>query len=243
MAGQKYAFEKYDAERMAKAAGVDLGISTKQAIEICSALRRKNLQKAKALLEDVIAMKKPIQFKRFTNGIGHKKGDMGAGAYPVKAATAFLSLLNSVEINAQNKGLNTGQLAIIHICAHKAARPMHYGRKGRSEFKRSHVEVVVAEQKEPEKKKNESKAPAKAKPEVSKEVKKEEKAAPAEKKDTAKEEKPEPKAELKKEETVEVKEAPKDEKKPEAAPEKKEATVEKAEESQSKEKQEAEDKK
>ncbi|MFQ5474642.1 MAG: 50S ribosomal protein L22 [Candidatus Nanoarchaeia archaeon] len=144
MADYKYAFQSYDAERMAKAVGRDIAVSTKQAIEMCNALRRKNLQYAKAFLEQVVQKKQYVLYTRFTNGIGHRKGG-GAGAYPVKTATAVLGLLNTVEVNAQNKGLNTGQLSIIHICAQKASRPMHQGRKRRSEFKRSHVEVVVAE--------------------------------------------------------------------------------------------------
>jgi large subunit ribosomal protein L22 len=154
MTDYKYAHEGYDAEKMARAVGRDVAISTKQAIEICSLLRKQNLQKAKQLMEDAIVKKTPVRFNRFTNGIGHRKGNIAAGAYPVKAATAILRLLKSVEVNAQNKGLNTGQLAIIHLCAHKASRPMHYGRKGRAEFKRTHVEIVVAEQRKERKAKS-----------------------------------------------------------------------------------------
>ena len=34
---------------------------------------------------------------------------------------------------------------IIHICAHRAARPWHYGRQRRRKTKRTNVEVVVKE--------------------------------------------------------------------------------------------------
>ncbi|MBU0461748.1 MAG: 50S ribosomal protein L22 [Nanoarchaeota archaeon] len=182
MAQHKYAHQTYDGEKMARAVGRDLSISTKQAIEICSTLRRKNLQQAKALLEEVIAMKRPIWFKRFTNGIGHRKGPGAAGAYPVKASTEFLKLLNSVEVNAQNKGLNTGQLSIIHICAQKASKPMHHGRQRRSEFKRSHIEVVVAEEKIKEKQKRQQKPEAKPETKEAKHKVKPQKEAKEEKK-------------------------------------------------------------
>lgn len=140
----KYAFQGYEPELMARAIGKDLSISTKQAIEICNYLRYKDLQRAKTILNEAIAKKHPIPFKRFTNGVGHRKGNLGAGRFPVKACTAILQLVESAEINAQNKGLHTGELMLKHLCAHQASRPMHYGRK-RGEMKRTHVEVVLQE--------------------------------------------------------------------------------------------------
>ncbi|MDD5086915.1 MAG: 50S ribosomal protein L22, partial [Candidatus Nanoarchaeia archaeon] len=71
-------------EHMAKAVGILLPISTKQAVEICNMLRGGNLQKAKTFLEEVADMKKAVKFDRFSEGAGHKKG-MGPGKYPVKA--------------------------------------------------------------------------------------------------------------------------------------------------------------
>ena len=70
---------------------------------------------------------------------------MASGAFPVKASTAILKVINNAEANAQEKGLNSELLKIIHICAHKASTPMHGGRQRRSVFKRSHVEIVLAE--------------------------------------------------------------------------------------------------
>ena len=145
MTEHKYAFSKFNKELMARAIGRDVPISTKQAIEIANHLRHRKLVQAKNLLKMVVQKKHAVPFKRFTNGLGHKPGKIASGRYPIKAAGVFLKLMESVEANAQTKGLNTGELEIIHICAHKAHSPVHYGRHSGREFKRSHVEVVVQE--------------------------------------------------------------------------------------------------
>jgi len=153
----KYAF-KSDKENLAKVVGRDMGISTRQAIEICAHIKGMQLKKATALLENVMKKKAAIPFRRFTEGAGHQKG-MGAAKYPFKASEQFLFLLKSLEANAQNKGLNP-DLKIIHACAQKAAEPFHYGRKRRIRMKRTHVEIIGEEmevKKESKKEKQEKK--------------------------------------------------------------------------------------
>jgi len=137
-----YAF-KTEKENLVKAVGRDLSISTKQAIEICSFIRKMPLQKAKSVLEKVEKKQVPVPFRRFTQGAGHKKG-MAAGKYPVSASKQILRVLRTLEANAQNKGLSS-DLRIIHACAQKAATPFHYGRKRRIKMKRTHVELVAEE--------------------------------------------------------------------------------------------------
>ncbi|MBW2968450.1 50S ribosomal protein L22 [Candidatus Woesearchaeota archaeon] len=160
MAQYKYAFQGYNPETMARAAGRDIAISTKQAIEISNYLRHKKLILAKQLMEAVTEKKHAVPFKRFTNGVGHRRGKIASGRYPVKAAKAILKLLESAETNAQGKGLNTKDLEVFHICAHRAHAPVHYGRHGGREFKRSHVEIVLKET-EAKSKKEKKAAPAK----------------------------------------------------------------------------------
>ena len=140
---------KYSAtvnEHRVKAVGLLMPISTKQSIEICNLIRGKNLQKAKQILSEAKDMKRPIPFKRFTEGAGHKHG-IGPGKYPVKACSEILNLVNLVEANAQHKGLDTSSLEIIHICANKGPKSWHYGRQSRIKMKRSHIEIVVEEKK------------------------------------------------------------------------------------------------
>ncbi len=140
----KYAFADYNKELMARAAGRDLPISTKQSIEICNNIRHKQLKQVKRILEDAITERRAIRYTRFNKNIGHKPG-MAAGRYPIKAATNILAVLKSAEANAQVKGLNTKNLCVVHVCAHKAARPLHYGRQRGTAMKRTHVEIILQE--------------------------------------------------------------------------------------------------
>jgi len=174
MAQYNYAFDKFNKESMARAVGRDLPISTKQAIEICNFARKKNLQTIKEIFRQVIKKRTAIPFRRFTEGAGHKAG-MAAGKYPVKACGHLLKLLESAEINAQQKGLNTSNLLIIHICAQGGPTPWHYGRHRRRRMKRTHVEVVVEERGGKAKEQKPSKAEEKKEEAKSKSHPKEEK--------------------------------------------------------------------
>lgn len=131
-------------ESLAKVYGRNLPISTKHSVEICSFIRGKNLQKAKNLLQKVIEKKLAIPFKRFNKNIGHKRG-IASGRYPQKAVSYIIKLLNSVEANAQNKGLDANSLFIEKIVANTASVPWHSGRKRKRKMKRTHIEIIVKE--------------------------------------------------------------------------------------------------
>lgn len=151
MTRNTYMVEELNRSKTAKARGDNLSISPKVAIEISSFLRGMELTKAIATLEQVVLKKVAVPYKRFTNAVGHRKGPMASGRYPVKAATEFLKLLENTKANATTQGL-TGRLVIIHIAANRASEPMRNRAKERVTFKRAHVEVVVAEREAPVKK-------------------------------------------------------------------------------------------
>ena len=134
-------------ENCAKAVGVSLPISTKQSVMICQALRRLPVPKAKKLLEEVIAKKKPIAFTRFNRNTGHKAG-MAAGSFPVTACFEILRLLKSAEANAQFKGLSTGNLKVKSAVAQRGPTTYHAAGRQRVRAKRTHVELVLEEIKE-----------------------------------------------------------------------------------------------
>lgn len=129
---------------VAKVLGKDLPISTKHSMEICRFLRKRKLNQAKELLKKVMLFDMAVPYKVHIWDLGHKKGAKGPGRYPIKACKEILRLLEAVETNAQFKGMNTGNLIIEHICAHKASSPHHYGRQ-RGQMKRCHIEIIVKE--------------------------------------------------------------------------------------------------
>lgn len=165
MVHYRYAFQGYDKEHMVKAVSHALPISTKASVEICSALRFRSLSFAKRLLQDVAVLKRAVPYKRFRRDVGHKPG-MASGRYPQKASSAILIVLKSAEANAQMKGMHTSHLNVVHICAHRAYRPLRVG--GR-QSKRTHIEVVLQE-KAQEKKKESQKSHGSEKTQTHKQV-------------------------------------------------------------------------
>ena len=135
---------------MARGKGLSLPISFKQSVEICSFIRNKSVNDAKKILNGVLTKKSIIPFKRFNSDMGHKS-KIGPGRYPIKASGEIVKLLESIEANAQFKGLNTSDLMIINISVNKAQKTWHYGRKRRRKAKRTNIELVVEEKKKEDK--------------------------------------------------------------------------------------------
>lgn len=140
-------------ENIAKAVGRSLPISTKHSVEICNFIRGKNLQKSKTILKEVVKEKRAVPFKRFKRDVGHKTGKIASGRFPKKASQHIIKLLDSVEVNAQNKGLNVDLLFVKNIKANKASTPWRFGRLRRRKMKRTHIEVIVEEKESKEEKK------------------------------------------------------------------------------------------
>ena len=151
----KYSFQRFDANRMARAVGRSLPISIKHSVELANTIRGMNVQKAKKFLENVVALKQPVHYGRFNRDLGHK-AKMGPGRYPKKTAVHFLELLKLAEANAGQKNLSAEDLVIVHIAANKAAARWHYGRQRRRQFKSTHVEFVVEEKAVEKKKRGQS---------------------------------------------------------------------------------------
>lgn len=143
---KEYTFRNYDREHMARAAGMALPISLKYSVEICRFVKNKKVSLAKNMLQEVVDKKRAIPFRRYDFDLGHKK-KIGPGRYPEKASKEFIKLIESVEANAQFKGINTSNLIITHISAHNAGKSWHYGRKSRRRMKRTNVEIFVGEKK------------------------------------------------------------------------------------------------
>ncbi len=146
-------------ENVATVNGKDLPISTKHAIEICNFIRGKNLLLSKDFLGKVLEKKKAVPFRRFNRDMGHRPGSVGPGRYPQKASSIILKLLESLEVNAQNKGLDTASLYLKTVVPNKGSNVWHYGRQRRRRMKLTHIFMLAEEkaEKKEEKKKPEAK--------------------------------------------------------------------------------------
>lgn len=148
-----HTFRNYNSEHMARAVGLALPISLKQSVEICSFIKKRNVIDARKILQSVIDKKLAIPFRRYNWDLGHKK-KIGPGRYPEKSSKYLIKLIEAAEANAQFKGMNTSNLVIAHISAHKAAKSLHFGRKSRRKMKRTNIEIVIEEKARAEDKKD-----------------------------------------------------------------------------------------
>ncbi|MEM3041707.1 MAG: 50S ribosomal protein L22 [Nitrososphaerota archaeon] len=147
-----YAFNAYDEERMVRASGRDLRISPKAAREICASIRHMRLERCRIFLSSVIEKKQAVPYRRHNKEVPHRRGLQGwyAGRYPVKAAKEILKILDSLEANAQAKGLDLERLRLVHAAAHRARIlkryiPRAFGRSSPNFENLCHVELVAEE--------------------------------------------------------------------------------------------------
>ena len=130
----------------------EVDVSPKEAREVCAAIKGLPLAKAREILNDVVELRRPIPFRRYSKKVGHKAGLQGyyAGRYPIKVAKAVLKLLDSLEANAEYRGLDTSRLKLIHAAAYPGRRlrryvPRAFGRATPKDKVLVHIEVVGAE--------------------------------------------------------------------------------------------------
>ncbi len=105
-----------DPDVTAKAIGKELPISPRSSREVCGMIRGKKVNDAVRMLEEVVALKRPVPLKRFKKRVSHKPG-VGPGRYPKKAAGAILEVIQSAMANAEYKGLDSDEMVIATITA------------------------------------------------------------------------------------------------------------------------------
>lgn len=142
-----YSVQGLDPDRTVKASLREADISPKFSREVCRAIVGLKLNEAKQLMEDVINRKRMIPYRRYRKKRAHKRATKGPGGYPVKIARKMLKLLESLEANAEFKGLSPENIKIIHAAAHKGRTIKKYIERafGRSSpyFKTLvHIEVI-----------------------------------------------------------------------------------------------------
>jgi large subunit ribosomal protein L22 len=132
--------------------GMELHISPKHAREICRTLRGMRANLARAYLEDVIALKRSIPFKRYRKNVAHRHDLVGwdAGRYPEKAAKAVLIVLDNALANAEYKGMESDKMRIFHAGTLKGRTirgwmPRAMGRATPKNTETVSVEMVLTE--------------------------------------------------------------------------------------------------
>ncbi len=137
---------------VARARGVEIPMSPKKTYEVLNAIRGLPVARARTVLEEAVALKKAIPFRRYNQETAHHKGT-GPGRYVVKVAKNVLQILQNAEENAEYEGLDADRLYIkVAACARgrirKAIMPRAQGRGTAWNEQTTNVEIILAESKE-----------------------------------------------------------------------------------------------
>jgi large subunit ribosomal protein L22 len=149
----RYAFQNYDRTKHVRASIREKDISHKHAREIAVAIKGRSIEKARELLENVIARKEAIPYRRYNNEVAHRsniRDGFFAGRFPKKAASEFLRILDNLESNAEYKGMDLDRLRIVSTAVHKGTKlkrfqPRAMGRSSPKFDTLVHVEIVAQE--------------------------------------------------------------------------------------------------
>ncbi|MGB9927392.1 MAG: 50S ribosomal protein L22 [Methanosarcina sp.] len=139
-----------DPETSSKAMGSELHISPKKSREVCCKIKGMKVSEARKFLENVIALKEAVPFKRHHDGTGHRKGPMAAGRYPVNASKEILKILKNAESNAEYKGLEPANMFITHAAiqrgrAIRGFMPRARGRATPKDTETVNIEMILSE--------------------------------------------------------------------------------------------------
>ena len=101
-----------------QAKGSDLRVHFKNTRESAQAIKHMELSKAKKFLEDVVAHKRVIPFRRFCGGVGrtaqakNEGQTTGQGRWPAKSCAFLLALLKNAESNADVSSCGSSYTAL-----------------------------------------------------------------------------------------------------------------------------------
>jgi len=149
-----YAFQNFDKTKHVRAALREKDISHKHAREIALAIRGMSIEKAREFLENVIAKRIAVPYRRYNNEVAHRsniRDGFFSGRFPKKKAPGeFLRLLDNLESNGEYKGMDLDRLKIISAVVHKGTKlerftPRAMGRSSPKIDTLIHVELVAQE--------------------------------------------------------------------------------------------------
>lgn len=153
----KYSREPAKEDKASKAMGCDLRTSYKNTYNVCQAIKGWKLEEARKYLNDVLAHKRCIPFRRHNSGVGRcaqaKEFKHTQGRWPEKSIKVVLGLLKNAESNAEFKNLETDKLKVTHVSVNRApqGRRRTYRAHGRINAYASqpcHIELILQEEDE-----------------------------------------------------------------------------------------------
>src|SRR5919107_2175996 len=125
MPNYSYAFQNFDKTKHVRAAIREKDVSHKHSREVAVAVKGMSIEKARDFLNNVIAKKIAVPYRRYNNEVAHRsniRDGFFAGRFPRKATKEFLRLLDNLESNAEYKGMDLDRLTITSAVVHKGRK-------------------------------------------------------------------------------------------------------------------------
>ena len=144
-----YTYRAESGVNVARARGVELPMSPKKTYEVLNAIRGLPVERARRFLEEVVALKRPVPFRRYNQETAHHPGT-GPGRFPKKVAKNVLVVLRNAEENAEYDGLDAERLYVKVAASARgkirpASMPRAQGRATAWNEQTTNVEIVLAE--------------------------------------------------------------------------------------------------
>jgi large subunit ribosomal protein L22 len=147
-----YTYRDESGVNVARARGIEVPISPKKTYEVLNAIRGLPVERARTVLEDAVALRKAIPFRRYNQETAHHTGT-GPGRYATKVARNVLKVLQNAEENAEYEGLDADRLYVKVAASargriRRATMPRAHGRATAWNEQTTNIEIVLAERKE-----------------------------------------------------------------------------------------------
>ncbi|EQD45178.1 Ribosomal protein L22/L17, eukaryotic/archaeal, partial [mine drainage metagenome] len=147
-----YTYQGPKTRAVARARGVEIPMSPKKTYEALNAIRGLPLARARSILEEAVALRRAIPYRRYNQETAHHRG-VGPGRYSPKIARHLLQILANAEANADYEGMDGERLVVeVAACARgrirKASMPRAQGRATAWNEQTTHVEIILAEPEE-----------------------------------------------------------------------------------------------
>ncbi len=147
-----YTYAAQPGVTVARARGLEIGMSPKKTYEVLNAIRGRGLEEARSILSEAAEGHRAIPFRRYNQETAHHPGS-GPGRFPKKVCEELLKILQNAESNAEYEGLDVDRL-YVRVAASsrgrikKANMPRAQGRATAWNEQTTHVEIVLAERQE-----------------------------------------------------------------------------------------------
>ncbi len=147
-----YTYRDEPGVNVARARGIEIPMSPKKTYEILNAIRGLPVDRARTILEEAIALRRAIPFRRYNQETAHHRGT-GPGRFAIKVAKNVLAVLENAEENAEYEGLDADRLFVKVAASARgrirpASMPRAHGRATEWNEQTTNVEIVLAERAE-----------------------------------------------------------------------------------------------